>query len=310
MTPHDPEVRANLGVLGTAIAEIHRIVVDRPSPTLQQSEYAGRQVMRTHTTDLIRSELLTGEGRLQTLGVAAVRQLVRDLDEMLIEYGDDTHLFTLVKEECLRSGSETAPAITWVDAFPDEPLTDLQAFFDGRTVSPEQNRAMRRHLLALHKAQWDVYNQKRARAELKSKFLAQLTAVMTLILLGFAAAIGFSGSGNIWVNVALAASAGAVGASLSAAFKMRDTVRSSLQARSVGPIALMQPIVGAIAGLVMLLVLESGLVQIKASVEWAAWGAMAFLAGFSEPFFLNVVGRIAKTEVSGGADAPPAPRAN
>jgi hypothetical protein len=54
-------------------------------------------------------------------------------------------------------------------------------------------------------------------------------------------------------------------------------------------------LVGAVAGLVILLVLESGAVALGngTSSSWASQALFAFAAGFSEPFFLGVVEKVA-----------------
>ena len=57
-----------------------------------------------------------------------------------------------------------------------------------------------------------------------------------------------------------------------------------------------QPLIGATAGLVTLLVLESGAVKLGASAAertpWAAVALFTFVAGFPEPFFLGLVRRV------------------
>jgi hypothetical protein len=128
----------------------------------------------------------------------------------------------------------------------------------------------------------------------KAHFLARLAVALLVFLAGFAAAIGVAGSGNIWSEVSLAVFAGAIGASLSATIKIRDRVRRTLELRALAPLVVIQPVIGATAGLFVLLILESGLLEVNSSgTNWATWGALSFLAGFSEPFFLNVVGRLA-----------------
>ncbi len=301
---HDPEVRANLKLLATAIDQIQAVATPVPGEHAWPGARESRGALRSHTDALIRQGLLTPGGAVRRLDLAAVRQLVRSADDLLIDYGDDTYLFSLAEEEYVRSDLDTAAAVSWRDEYGDTHLAGSQPFLAGWRILPREHEAARRRLLALHRTQWTVYNQRRDRAELKGHFLARLTVVMILILLAFAAAIGLAGSGRIWLDVFLAASAGAVGASLSAAYKMRDTIQSSQEVRAFFPVAVMQPVVGAIAGLLMLLVLESGWLAVETSVQWAAWGAMAFLAGFSEPFFLNVVGRIAQAGADKANDVP------
>jgi len=60
-----------------------------------------------------------------------------------------------------------------------------------------------------------------------------------------------------------------------------------------------KPLIGAAAGLVLLLVLESGLLGNDAST-WERAGLFAFAAGFSEPFFLGVVNRVTTAEPESG----------
>jgi hypothetical protein len=56
--------------------------------------------------------------------------------------------------------------------------------------------------------------------------------------------------------------------------------------------------IGAVAGLFLWIVLESGLVEIAGrGDDWAVEAAVAFAAGFSEPFVLKTVARI-----TGGGD--------
>ncbi len=65
--------------------------------------------------------------------------------------------------------------------------------------------------------------------------------------------------------------------------------------RSFWPAMRVQPLIGATAGLVTLFVLETGAVELGArqTASWAALALFTFVAGFSEPFFLGLVQRVA-----------------
>ena len=276
--PRDPEVRANLARLDTEIRECRRIASDG---------------LRDLAVEAIRTGLVEPDGRLRRLRVDGVRQLVRRFDDLLIEFGDDAFLFALAEEEYVRSDPAIAPSVSWARLFGDRRLGGSAAFAAGLEVSFEQRLAARRSLLALHRAQWDLYNLGRGRAEAKAHFLARLNAVMLAALAAFGGAIGVAGPAGIWSKVFLTAAAGAIGGSVSAAFKVRDSVTKTSELRTFAPAVAIQPVVGAIAGLFVLLVLESGFVKVNpGGGEWATWGAVAFVVGFSEPFFLNVVGRV------------------
>jgi len=87
---------------------------------------------------------------------------------------------------------------------------------------------------------------------------------------------------------------GALGATVSGTRKLRDEVPNINALRAFTPAILVQPLLGAAAGLLLLLALESGLLGLDSSGQsWALLGALAFAAGFSEPVFLGVVARVA-----------------
>jgi hypothetical protein len=105
----------------------------------------------------------------------------------------------------------------------------------------------------------------------------------------------YEAGADAWQDIALAASAGALGATLSGTFRVRDRLIELDDLRSFWPAMRIQPLIGATAGLVTLFVLETGAVNVEASAT-ASWGAVAlftFAAGFSEPFFLGLVERVA-----------------
>lgn len=116
-------------------------------------------------------------------------------------------------------------------------------------------------------------------------------------------AILHSGGGGT-ARTILASFAGALGGSVSGAYRLRDQIEGLNEMRAFKPALWVQPLVGAAAGLILLLVLESGLLGEDAS-SWERTGLLAFAAGFSEPFFLGVVNRVTS---AGPERAGPQPR--
>ena len=108
--------------------------------------------------------------------------------------------------------------------------------------------------------------------------------------LAYAAGRLVPGQGETLAVVALS---GALGGTLSGVYKLRDGVSRISQLRAFLPAMVDQPLVGAAAGLVLYLVLEAGLRGGGGEVEWASRAVLGFAAGFSEPFFLGVVGSVA-----------------
>jgi uncharacterized membrane-anchored protein len=92
--------------------------------------------------------------------------------------------------------------------------------------------------------------------------------------------------------------AGATGATVASAFRLRDALARLSALRTFWPAFALQLALGAAAGLFLWTVLESRFVDVGPDGEdWAIAVALAFVAGFSEPFVLKTVERIA-----GGSD--------
>ena len=74
---------------------------------------------------------------------------------------------------------------------------------------------------------------------------------------------------------------------------MRDHVTNINDLRAFAPAIVVQPLIGATAGLLLLVALDSKLIAVNwGGPDWASRGVIAFAAGFSEPFFLGIVGKV------------------
>ena len=93
-----------------------------------------------------------------------------------------------------------------------------------------------------------------------------------------------------------AVAAGAIGAMLSGVFKLRDGEQRIRDLRRSSSFLLLQPMIGATAALVMMWLGASSVLTIKSPHIDATLG---FLAGFSEPFFLGTIARLADAASSG-----------
>ena len=99
-----------------------------------------------------------------------------------------------------------------------------------------------------------------------------------------------------WSTVVLIAVAGAVGGTVSGTLKLREMIRIT-QFRLLGAGLLVQPFISAAGALFIALVLVGGVVELAgvegSDTSWAVLAAYGFVAGFSEPFWLGVVSKIA-----------------
>ena len=146
-------------------------------------------------------------------------------------------------------------------------------------------------LAGLYRARSILYDLERARRQMQVRTLWWLTPGLVLLVVGLVLAVTALVPA---APVPIVVVAGALGATVSGARKLRDDLPNINALRSYKPAIIVQPLLGAAAGLLMLLALESGLLGLETSgASWAMSGALAFAAGFSEPVFLSVVARVA-----------------
>jgi hypothetical protein len=137
-----------------------------------------------------------------------------------------------------------------------------------------------------------------ARRRTRARLLFLLVPFMLGLVMAFAwlladAAQSGAGSGT---RVALAAVAGALGATLSGLFRVRDLLTGLSEVRAFRAVIFVQPLVGAAFGLFLAAILSAGIagIQLPSGEDQAATLAVfGFLAGFSEPFALGIVQRAA-----------------
>jgi hypothetical protein len=220
-------------------------------------------------------------------------------DQLLIEVGDAEYLCTLLEVEYARVDAGTT-AVTWKTLYGDRRLKASEAFVKGEQVEDKDLEEARRRLASLYRSRLVLYSLYRARVQMKRNFLLYLAPVLGILVAVFAAAIALTEPGSNWREILLSGAAGAVGATMSGTYKLRDQIDHINALREFKPVMVVQPLLGAAAALFVLLILESGLIQIGDSpLDWATIGAVSFVAGFSEPFVLGVVRR-----VTGMADEP------
>ena len=273
----DPELRKVLGRIHLAVITALRLNAgdgDRLGDD-------GRKLFR---------QLLTID--LNDLNVDSALEVVDSLDQLLIEHGDETYLRSTLAVEIVRDRIDTA-VTTWSQAFHEQPPKDEVAGIDtGRNFDEAELEAIRNQLAALYRTRSVLYDLRRARQAMKTRHLLLLAPVLLVLVAAFGAASYWEG--EQLVSIALVMVAGALGAILSGTLKLRDQVENINDLRSFWPSLLVQPLIGAAAGLVLLVGLDSRLIDVSfGGSGWATRGVIAFVAGFSEPFFLGIVGRVA-----------------
>jgi hypothetical protein len=278
----DPELRKLLGRIYAAIVQAQRLY--------QAGRFDDAQKAR------LRALLALN---VSELDLDAALEVTDRWDQLLIEVGDDAYLFTLLEVEYARVDAGTT-AVTWKTLYDECPLESSKTFRAGGTIGTQELEEARRRLAALYRSRLVLYALYRARLLLKRRFLLMLAPALLLLVVILGVTIVLTEPESGWDEMLLAGAAGAVGATVSGTYKLRDQIDHVNALREFEPIVAVQPLLGAAAGLFLLLVLKSGILQVGDSdLGWASIGVVAFVAGFSEPFVLGVVRR-----VTGIADEP------
>ena len=272
--PRDPELRKLLGRIHTAIREARRI---------EAESEAGLGAGRARATQLL-------EVDPRGMSIDAVLELIDGWDQLLIEHGDSLYVSSLLIAEHTRDQQQTTSA-TWSGVFGAVPAAGWDKVAVGERLTDSERDEAVHQLAGLYRARSILYDLERARRQMQVRYLWLLTPVIAILVIGLVLAMSARMPG---APLPIVIVAGALGASVSGARKLRDEVPNINALRAFAPAIVVQPLLGAAAGLLLLLALESGLLGLETSGEgWALAGALAFAAGFSEPVFLGVVARIA-----------------
>lgn len=270
----DPELRKNLDRMQTAVRDVQRL----------RREHALEKRHEDALVDLLLSEEEADAYKADSLGL-----LLESVDQLLVEAGDAKLVCALLEVEYARDAAEGGGDIpTWSTLFSDR-LETSQAFAAGREVDLTSGR---RRLSMLLRARHSVYALRRARSTTKARRLLWLAPTLGALVVALILLAGWVGDDASWREGLLVAVAGAVGATLAAVFKLRDALPRLGDLRTFWYTFPLQIPLGAVAGLFLWLVLESGLVEVAGGEEWAAAAVLAFAAGFSEPFLLKTLERI------------------
>jgi hypothetical protein len=214
------------------------------------------------------------------------------LRSALLDVADDAYLETLLEQEIVRDRRKD-PMI-WSNYLERDELVSLRkAIRSRRTRDLDRSRAVA-HLLYLYEKRRDDGAHFRARARMQARALLGTAAALAPLILALGGAAVIAGDVEI-SSVVLTGLAGGIGSMLTGARALRGAIRLN-DLRALSAWSVLQPFVGAAAALLLLLVLQSQILLLPGLQEGERAFALAtygFLAGFSEPFFLGVVARIA-----------------
>ncbi len=271
---------------------------------LESAEREGRRVGVASLGVLL--DRLDGQGIAGISGHGAW-ELADALSLELVRCADDARLHVLLSGKGLLVGQG------WETHFPDDLLRAVAGAYSDGGFRPEHRRLQARYILEeVEQLRVQEFRRDRALAELRGIYLGRMVLVLLLTLLPFAGFFLVASASSPRFDAAspdavlLVLFAGAVGSVLSRAIKLGG--QGTLQAAADGEaplgiralyagwkVFLAQPVIGAASAFLVYLVLRSRLLALGSATadDPAALALVAFLAGFSEPFFIGTLDRIA-----------------
>jgi hypothetical protein len=289
----DPELRKVLGVIQTHLSETRRLLaIPKAGGTLR-------------TGAVVELQALLQQVPAQ-LAIDSAWELAGALKRLNLRLGDEAYVASRLEYERRRARA-VGQWHGWNTHFDADELAELlDAYRTRRPTASEHARAVDR-LTFLYLMREEAGRDRRARAALKYQYLTKLAPRLFILLVGLGVAANYATKGSFLETILLTACAGAVGSTLSGVFKVRDQLVRLDELRGFGPAMRVQPLIGACAGLIVFLILDSHSIQVGAasSATWSGRGLLAFAAGFSEPFFLGIVQRVAVVSDRQGEAARP-----
>ena len=277
-----PELKKALGYLQGAIADARRLLAVPPDSLS----------LRTDAIEARFRDVL--DQPVDSLTIDSAWELYGQVKAMLPLLANGDYIAAQLDYEAQRvkDGSRWHG---WNQHFGKDELAQMRSNYRKRQPNETLHRQAAEKLSFLYTQRTEAGRDRRARAGQKCRYLNALAPALLALQAALVIAIGYFAADDVLKAVAVAGTAGALGATLSGTMRIRDDLRDLDDLRSFWPAMRVQPLVGATAGLVVLLLMESGTLDIGSddSGHWAGRALLAFTAGFSEPFFLGLVQRVA-----------------
>ena len=278
----NPELKKALGYVQGAIADARRLLAVPPdSLSLRTAELEAR----------FRDVL---DQPVDSLTIDSAWELYGQVKAMLPLLANGDYIAAQLDYEAQRL-KDRSRWHGWHQHFGKDELAEMRSNYRKRQPNETLHKQAAEKLSFLYTQRTEAGRDRRARAGQKCRYLTALAPALLVLQAALVVAIGYFAANDVLKAVAVAGTAGALGATLSGTMRIRDDLRDLDDLRSFWPAMRVQPLVGATAGLVVLLLMESGTLDIGSddSGHWAGRALLAFAAGFSEPFFLGLVQRVA-----------------
>jgi len=216
------------------------------------------------------------------------------LDRILIEIGDARFVCEEIHGE-LQWAKGSTTWMTWDSMHGARTPKAVETYNSGKRVPDEELESARHQLASFRRARSDDYQVHRARLKMRAKNLRVLGALLLPLVVGVGWLLAEQDVGGERAGgIALIGVAGALGSAVSGTIKSRDKIVRGSDLRAFRAGLLAQVLIGAGSAFLFFLLLTSGILDIAGTGSLEGRAAVGFVAGFSEPFVLKTVERVAR----------------
>jgi hypothetical protein len=244
---------------------------------------------------------------LDKLDGEALGERIEIVDEMLVTLGDDDFVQSALKSEISRSKEAVEGTPTLVTEFGEDALSAAQKFQCSKD-DPEPLNDMKEMLRVVYRRRHQWYMLRRNRDLAKMRRLSLLGLALLLVVIATAVGIELATEERTWRDLLAAVSMGALGATFSAAVKLRNVPPRLERLRMFWSGWLCQVALGCVSGLFVFTLLKGEFIRLGVTgATWAVEATFAFVAGASEPVVFNTVERLAGIGEQGVESSEPNP---
>jgi hypothetical protein len=287
----DPELRRALGDLNEVVADICRLRSQATAP------WAEAELLALGRVD---------DQRLLRLDTAYA--LFNRLSRVVSEFAGPDYILVRQAGECLRE-DEMGQALPWPPSVGQLIERSQRVIEPQRTIDQSfRERLIKEALLFREREHTRVILHRNARRRMKSRLLLAFAPWLLALIVGFAILMTQANAdAGVASLIALAAVVGALGATLSGFFRLRDVLQGLGEVRAFGAATAIQSLAGAAFGMLLGIVMDAGVLGIPAPAggnRAAVFAVFGFIGGFSEPFALGVIDKAVgeHASVAGGAE--------
>ena len=225
---------------------------------------------------------------------ASVWDIMDALKELLPRVVTIESLHKLLIDEKARQKEE---GNLWSDYYGSRSLDKQIDLLEKKTSSYDRELASKR-LASLYAIRNDIGRHDRAREGIRVKYLVRMAWILLFSIFALIYLWDYSeGREDFGLFLFIGAVSGAIGALLSRALRLRN-LSLITEINTLYYTLFLQAVLGGIMALIVLLILKTGLVEINGidieSKKVIVFFVIGLISGFSEPFALGIIEKIAK----------------